>query len=108
MKIVAALAATVALAGAPSHDGGKPPAAGCPRFELKGTVQALSTTSFTMKPGKKKGGAALTVQITQATQVFWTSQGTLRGPAAGERAWAKGRQCGRDYTATWVLFSDSK
>jgi hypothetical protein len=50
----------------------------------------------------------LTVVLTPKTQVFWTSQGTLSGPVAGERAWAKGRQCGRTYTATWVLFSDSK
>ena len=103
MKI-AALMAIVLAAGVPLGKGRGNPS-DCTRFNVKGTAQAVSDASFTLKPAK---GAAIRVAVTPTTQVFWTGQGTLAGPKEGERAWAKGQQCGSAYTATWVLFGGTQ
>jgi hypothetical protein len=103
-----ALAIALAGAGAAASLGfaaeppsGQGPPQHCRRFNLRGTLTAVSDTSFSMK---RAGAAApITVRLTPSTETFWTGKGTLAGPAPGEWVWAKGQKCGDVYTAIWVL-----
>jgi hypothetical protein len=107
MKAVA-LAAVVLAAAAP-HGKGKGDPGPCARFDLKGTLESPVAASFLVQSAKKHGSEApVRIAITATTQVFWTSRGTLAGPRAGDRVWAKGRRCGSTYTATWVLVTAPK
>ena len=98
----AALVALVLTVALPSGKG-KGNAAACSHFDVKGTLRSTSAASFALEQATKHGGRTLRVAITSTTEVFWTSRGTLSGPVAGDRVWAKGRRCGDTYTATWVL-----
>jgi hypothetical protein len=102
-----ALSITLAVAGAAASLGsaagpppGKGPPQSCRRFNLRGTLTVISSGSFAMKPA---GKSTITIGLTPETEAFWTGHGTLAGPASGESVWAKGRNCGGVYTATWVL-----
>jgi hypothetical protein len=101
----AALAAILVAVVLP-HGKGKGAPASCSHFDLKGTLGPVSAASFGLEQARRHGaGVTIRIAITPRTQVFWTSRGTLAGPAAGERVWAKGQLCGGTYTATWVLVS---
>ena len=99
LALVIAVAGAVASLGFAAGPPGKAPVR-CARFDIRGTLQSVGRASFSLK---RADGTALTIAITGQTAAFWTGEGTLAGPVAGESVWAKGRHCGAVYSATWVL-----
>jgi hypothetical protein len=108
MKAVALVA--VVLAAVLPHGKGKGTPADCARFNLKGTLASPSAASFLLQPpdSAKRPASPVRIAITATTEIFWASRGTMGGPQAGDRVWARGRHCGSTYTATWVLVTAQK
>ena len=81
---------------------------GCRRFELRGTLAAVTASSFTVnvtkgnKAVKSVTGTTLTVAVTAETRVSWSGRGTLTGPNAGDMVQAQGKACGTTLTASKV------
>jgi hypothetical protein len=93
----AGVLASLGSAAAPQKPG-KP--THCARFDVQGTLKSIGSASFSLR---RSDGTTLTIALTPKTDAFWTGTGTLAGPVAGERVWAKGTLCGGEYSATWVL-----
>ena len=100
LTLALAAAGTLASLGfaADPQKPGKPQR--CGRFDVRGTLTSVGHTSFSLR---RADGTVLSIALTRQTEAFWTGTGTLEGPVAGERVWAKGTLCGAEYSATWVL-----